>query len=114
MVKGFMDKMADMSPEDCQKMKQDCMNMKEQFKGYDWSKIKEKFAGGCNPCGGNNQWSGNQWCKPAWKEARAVIKKVPEGVIELMPGQTHIAEIEVFNDTHWPWKGGCTLSLADE
>ena len=42
------------------------------------------------------------------------MQKQPEGVIELAPGMTHFAEIEVLNDTYWPWKFGCTLTLADE
>jgi len=52
--------------------------------------------------------------KPRWKVARAVIKRKPEEVIELAPGMTDIVEIEVFNDTFWPWKPGCTLTFADE
>lgn len=27
---------------------------------------------------------------------------------------TEIVEFTVFNDTHWPWKAGCILTLADE
>jgi len=27
---------------------------------------------------------------------------------------TQIVEFEVLNDTHWPWKAGCSLTLADE
>jgi hypothetical protein len=27
---------------------------------------------------------------------------------------TEIVEIEVLNDTYWPWKPNCTLTLADE
>ena len=27
---------------------------------------------------------------------------------------TQIIELEVLNDTYWPWKAGCTLTLADE
>jgi len=27
---------------------------------------------------------------------------------------TEIIEIEVLNDTYWPWKPNCTLTLADE
>jgi len=40
--------------------------------------------------------------------------KKPEGVIEASPGQTVFEEIEILNDTFWPWKQGCTLSLLDE
>jgi hypothetical protein len=35
-------------------------------------------------------------------------------VIEAGPGQTVFEEIEILNDTFWPWKQGCTLSLHDE
>lgn len=71
-----------------------------------WMKMKKNFGG----CGNNWNFNG----KPAWKEARAVCKKKPEDVIELIPGQTQIVDIEIFNDTHWPWKNGCTFGLADE
>jgi len=27
---------------------------------------------------------------------------------------TEIIEIEAFNDTYWPWKHGCSLTLSDE
>jgi len=27
---------------------------------------------------------------------------------------TDIVEIEVYNDTYWPWKSGCMLTFADE
>jgi len=35
-------------------------------------------------------------------------------VIALAPGMTEIIEIEAFNDTYWPWKHGCSLTLSDE
>jgi len=104
-----MSKMGEQTPEQWAKMKEDWGKIKENFKGEDWSKFKQQFGGG--HCGGWNQWHHG---KPAWKEARAVIKNQPKDVIELQPGQTQIVELEVFNDTHWPWKPGCTLSLADE
>jgi len=66
---------------------------------------------GAGPCGSGG-W--NFEGKQGWKHARAVIKRKPEQVFELAPGCTEIAEIEVFNDTYWPWKQGCTLTLADE
>lgn len=66
---------------------------------------------GCGPCG---QGSWNFEGKQGWKHARAVIKRKPEDTFELAPGCTEIAEIEFFNDTYWPWKQGCTLTLADE
>ena len=68
-------------------------------------------------CGGNwkdfNCGNKNGW-KNGWKEARAVCLRKPEEVLQIAPGMTQIVEIEVQNDTYWPWKAGCTLTLADE
>lgn len=64
------------------------------------------------------QWCNNKWKnfdgKHGWKEARAVCLRKPEQCLSIAPGMTEIIEIEVLNDTHWPWKSGCTLTLADE
>jgi|DeetaT_18_FD_contig_31_144291_length_1162_multi_6_in_0_out_0_2 hypothetical protein len=71
---------------------------------------KEQWAnkmGGHGGCGGH-------WDKQGWKQQRAVIKRKPEEVLEIAPGMTKIVEIEVQNDTYWPWKQGCTITLADE
>ena len=58
------------------------------------------------------QW--NFQGKQPWKEARAVCQKKPEEVIAIQPGMTRIVELQVLNDTHWPWKYECSLTLADE
>jgi len=63
--------------------------------------MTRKFGGGCH--------GGNQ----VWKEKRAVVVKKPEDVIEAIPGQCIITEIEVLNDTFWPWKYGCQITLDD-
>ena len=64
-----------------------------------------------------------QWCQNNWKnfngkqgqkEARAVCQRKPEQVLQIAPGMTQIVELEVLNDTYWPWVTGCTLTLADE
>jgi len=71
---------------------------------------KEQWAnkmGGQGGCGGN-------WDKQGWKQQRAVIKRKPEEILEIAPGITKIVEIEVQNDTYWPWKQGCTITLSDE
>ena len=68
-------------------------------------------------CGGNNQGCnfkdacGGQ--QGNWKQKRGVIVKAPEGVIEAIPGQCIISEIEMLNDTYWPWKPGCMITLDD-
>ena len=46
----------------------------------------------------------------AFNEQRAVVSQKPEGVIEIAAGSTHLVEIEVFNDTCWPWKKGSKLA----
>ena len=55
----------------------------------------EKHMKNFGGCGGDN---------PVWRQKRAQLIKSPEGVIEAIPGQCVIAEIEVLNDTYWPWK----------
>ena len=74
-----------------------------------WS--SDEFKDKMEQCG--KDWK-NFAGKKDWKEARAVCVRKPEHVIELAPGMTDMAEIEVLNDTFWPWKQGCTLTLADE
>jgi len=39
-----------------------------------------------------------------YMQKRAVIVKKPENVIEAAAGQNMITEIEILNDTFWPWK----------
>ena len=55
----------------------------------------EKHMKNFGGCGGDN---------PVWRQKRAQLIKSPEVVIEAIPGQCVIAEIEVLNDTYWPWK----------
>ena len=38
----------------------------------------------------------------------------PEGILEACPGSSLIEEIEILNDTFWPWKPGCALTLHEE
>jgi len=67
--------------------------------GKDWGKDKKW---GCDNEGNS------------WNSQRAKVVKKPEGVLSACPGTSLIEEIEVLNDTYWPWKQGCTLTLADE
>jgi len=77
---------------------------------------EETKEGGCNrrPCDSNNygEWN-SQWCqnRQKWGERRAVILKKPEDIILGEPGQVVFAEIEVQNNTKWPWKRGCYLGM---
>ena len=50
----------------------------------------------------------------AWNSERAKVIKKSEGVLNACPGTTLYEEIEVLNDTFWPWKQGCALTFADE
>ena len=52
--------------------------------------------------------------KGIWKKMRGTVQAKPEGVIEVAPGQTKAVEIQVLNDTHFPWKAGYTVGLAGE
>ena len=47
-----------------------------------------------------------------WGEKRAVIIRKPEGVLMGEPGQVVLAEVEVQNQTKWPWKRGCFVGLV--
>ena len=76
--------------------------------GKQWE--QKQATGGQEGCGDWKNFQGKQ----GWKHARAVIKRKPEDIIELAPGMTDIIEIEVYNDTYWPWKAGCMLTFADE
>lgn len=90
MVQEFLNKMnmGNLTPED---LKQKCKEFSGQKGGF----------GGCHG-------------RRDWKEVRAIIKRKPDEVIQLTPGVTKFVEIEVLNDTHWPWKYGCVLTLADD
>ena len=46
-----------------------------------------------------------------WKGPRAVILSKPESILEGDCGQIVLAEIEVQNQTKWPWKRGCYIGL---
>jgi len=76
--------------------------------GIDPAEVEQHFGhrfGGRGGCHGGNQ---------IWREKRAIINKKPEEVIEIIPGSCVIAEVEVTNGTHWPWKPGCQITMADE
>lgn len=49
-----------------------------------------------------------------WKHKRAVIQKKPEETFEAIPGQCIITSVEVMNETRWPWKQGCVITLCEE
>lgn len=91
--------------------------MMEQFTSKmgewgEWAKQNpEEFQKKMQSCG--NKWK-NFNGKHGWKEARAVCVRKPEQVLQIAPGMTQIVEIEVLNDTYWPWKAGCALTLSDE
>jgi hypothetical protein len=44
---------------------------------------------------------------------RAVILRKPEEVLVGEPGRVIFAEVEVKNETKWPWKRGCYVSIVD-
>lgn len=54
------------------------------------------------PCGERSKW-GNK---------RAIIIRKPEEVLVGEPGKIIFAEVEVQNETKWPWKYGCYVGLA--
>jgi len=118
----------------CQ-MKQNWHQMKQEWKEkhggdcqkIDWAKIKQEWR----EKHGDN-WENFDWCKAkrewrqqngfgghrqhggAHKVRRAVLMKKIEQEIQCMPGCVQLQEVEVQNQTNWPWKQGCFLSLASE
>jgi len=69
----------------------------------DWS----KFKGNC----GNGKGMGpGGYMK---KRANFVSGTDPELVYSMVPGSTQFVEIEVKNCSHWSWKQGCWLGMAD-
>jgi len=79
-----------------------------ECEGKPWGKM---WGGGKGGCGKN--W-GADGEGNSWKVQRAKLVKKPETVLSASPGTSLIEEIEVLNDTYWPWKQGCSLTLAEE
>jgi hypothetical protein len=71
----------------------------------DISKQCQEGAGEMPDCG---------WNKKDWKLKRVEVVSVPDHVLEACPGQMLLPSIELHNGTHWPWKAGCVLTLAQE
>lgn len=71
----------------------------------EWANIKQEYAKASKIIRDN---------RLAANRARAVIVRKPEDTINLALGQKTDIEVEVLNDTHWPWRFNCTLGLAKE
>ena len=88
--------------------------MEKMGEWSEWAKQNpEEFQKKMQWCSNPQNWK-NFNGKHGWKEARAVCTRKPEQALQIAPGMTQIIELDVLNDTHWPWKSGCTLTLADE
>jgi len=127
MVKGFMNKMG--GEDSCKNMKNEFMSAmqsgSEDERKQAWSKFGDTMAKfsehakdwkpemNANDGQGFKPWCGNAGGEN-WNTLRAKIVSKPEHVLEAYPGTSLIEEIEVLNDTYWPWKAGCTLTLSDE
>ena len=61
--------------------------------------------------GGDEGFKGFCQERQKWGEKRAIIVRKPEQVLTGEPGQVIFAEIEVQNQTKWPWKRGCFIGL---
>ena len=79
--------------------------------GINFEDVKEQFQQAKAQGKGKD---GNDWCNKNWNAIRAIPMSVPEHVLEAFPGQMLLPAIEVQNGTHWPWKYGCVLTLAQE
>lgn len=110
MIKNFMG-MAGMKQEDVKNMATNAgfnlpegavdNMMKGDFSGF--AKMKEQM-----PCNGGKGPMG--YIK---KRAHFVSGTDPEMVYLMTPGSTQFVEVEVKNCTHWAWKQGCWLGMAD-
>merc|ERR1712014_263646 len=121
MMRNFMEKMG--GEEKCKEMKHEfCNTMKngtEAEKKQQWEKfgkVMEHMGANAEAVFGNNQGTNQNIDgeSHSWNYQRAVLQKKPEGVLSACPGTSLIEEIEVINETFWPWKKGCYLSLHDE
>jgi hypothetical protein len=74
--------------------------------GIDVESVTKKFE--------KNEDGGNGWCKKDWSNKRSEIIECPQYVLVASPGQTLLPSIILKNGTHWPWKAGCVLTLAQE
>jgi len=77
--------------------------------GLNLEDVTKKFH--CNMGEGNE---GCDWAKKDWKLKRVEVVEFPQQVLEGAPGQILLPNIVLKNGTHWPWKAGCTLTLAQE
>lgn len=121
MVSGFCDKMGvKFEKEDWKNIKQNWHKMKSEWKqncGKDWKnddfcEMKKNFCSMRQQMreqrghhGGHHEHRGGHKLK------RATLLKKIEEVIECQPGCVVLQEIEVQNNTDWPWKQGCYISL---
>jgi len=62
--------------------------------------------------GCHRKWAGHCGGRSQWGMKRATIVRKPEGVLIGEPGTVIFAEIEVQNQTKWPWKRGCYTGLS--
>jgi len=69
--------------------------------------MKEQWA---NAQEGKGKMPGYNYIK---KRATFVSGTDPEVVYLIAPGATQFIEVEIENGTHWPWKQGCWLGMAD-
>jgi len=117
MIKNFMN-MAGMKKEDVEGMaKQHGVDMPEgafegamkgdfsSFKNMDWSKMKGKCGGMKGKGGGPMSYIKGR--------AHFVSGTEPQCVFPMTPGSTQFVDVEIKNCTHWPWKQGCWLGMAD-
>lgn len=73
--------------------------------GLNMEDVTKKMQEGGKGCG---------WNKQAWKCKRAEIVECPESILEGNPGEILLPSITLKNNTAWPWKQGCFLTLANE
>lgn len=85
---------------------------KEEGKTENTEEGKSPFRGFCGKTEeGQPGFRGFCEGRQKWGEKRAIIMRKPDQVIVGEAGQVVFAEIEVQNQTKWPWKRGCYIGL---
>lgn len=68
---------------------------------------------GCHRGGRGCRFGGHGKGGHKWGQKRAVILSKPEEVVECYKGKVNFIEVEVENQTHWPWKPNCYVGLVN-
>jgi len=87
-------------------------NMKKQWEqNKSEGKCPFGFDKGAKKDGQCKGGKGNPMGK--WKRLRALLLSKHDEILEAVPGETVHVDVQVRNNTDWPWKEGCNLTFAN-